>query len=175
MKQLIFIGSPLIFVLCVSIAVAFVVVGFFEDNRWAADVLGISVVVSIVAALGAFVVAMWLLALRLHYRVRLIQPDENGDLPIIQRGNLFVNPNLLTVGAFTLDGRNGYISQSDPDRQAHAAWRLTTGKFGSVPRDILQQHDEQPLMLPQPSTRLLQPGESAPPVMIEARSIAQRM
>lgn len=140
-------------------------------------IFAIETSVIVVAATAAFTaVGAGVIVLRrlwMSIGTRRIVPDKNGDLPLLQIGDHYINPNIMPYAAFRIDKRHGLIAESDANTQALVAWRLTSGNFGSVPRDIIREPDE-PLSLPQPETRLLGPGEPAPPILVDARNIAQQ-
>ncbi len=109
-------------------------VGYFSAPQGARDLMGWSVaaVVFVVstAVIGWVLLGSWLGWRAIQIKLLTmahIAPNEHGDFGLLYdaRSKVWVNPNMLPVGA------------SPEQRQAHAVWRFTSGKFGTPPAAIL--------------------------------------
>lgn len=139
---------------------------FFVYIEW----LWIGVIVGAVALIGILIVfllaVLGIVAMRLWNKARIdsmVYPDENGNFPISLKGQNFNFPALP--------------GNLPPDQMAYmwSIWQLTNNRNGTPPGRILDNI--------RPPSGPVQPGvpieiidpDQAPPILIEARSIAQEL
>jgi hypothetical protein len=146
-----------------ALFLGFILIGFFfvsSRTSSIAEVLWlISIAGIVLAVFTAIVIWLWQLYLK-ALKETLIMPDENGNYPITLKGT-----NLNLVGSANL--------------RAWSVWQATNNRNGTPPSRLFEPIDSpielSPSSAPPRIPAQIVDDDQAPPILIEARSMAREL